>query len=62
MIQNLLNSSGQSNAMQRAVQMNNYVNSINSQWEPVQKCSPTAQGMDNMKAFDKVLQATSKAK
>lgn len=62
MIQNLLNSSGQSNAMQRAVQMNNYVNSINSQWEPVQKSSPNAQGMDNMKAFDKVLQATSKAK
>ena len=30
MIQNLLNSSGQSNAMQRAVQMRNQINTINS--------------------------------
>ena len=62
MIQNLLNTSGQSSAMQRAVQMNNYVNNINSQWEPVNKNPNPVQGMDNMKSFDKVLQATSKAK
>ena len=37
MIQNLLSSTGQANAMQRAVQMNNYINSVNSQWEPVSK-------------------------
>ena len=35
MLQNLLSSSGQSNAMQRAVQMNNYVNKYNAQWAPV---------------------------
>ena len=37
MIQNLLSSSGKSSAMQRAVQMNNYVNNLNSQWAPVEK-------------------------
>ena len=32
MIQNLLSSSGKASAMQRAVQMNNYVNTLNAQW------------------------------
>lgn len=60
MIQNLLSSSGQSSAMQRAVQMNNYVNSLNSQWAPVEK---TAQNMPKDGAsFDKVLQASAKTK
>lgn len=61
MIQNLLSSSGQSSAMQRAVQMNNYVNSINSQWTPVEKTDS-----NNVKAatasFDKVLQDGAKVK
>ena len=42
MIQNLLSSSGQSAAMQRAVQMNNYANSLNAQWAPVEKTSNEA--------------------
>ncbi len=37
MIQNLLSSSGQASAMQRAVQMNNYVNNFNAQLNPVEK-------------------------
>lgn len=61
MIQNLLSSGGQASAMQRAVQMKNYVNSINSQWTPVEKTA-----FQNAKsepvAFDKVLQASAKAK
>ena len=36
MIQNLLSSSGKASAMQRAVQMNNYVNTLNAQWAPVE--------------------------
>lgn len=62
MIQNLLSSSGQASAMQRAVQMNNYVNSINSQWTPVAK--PNSEQVTNSKieSFDKVLQAGAKAK
>ena len=32
MIQNLLSTSGQASAMQRAVQMNNYANSIRNMW------------------------------
>lgn len=60
MIQNLLSSSGQSSAMQRAVQMNNYVNSLNSQWAPVEK---TVQNIPKDGAsFDKVLQAGAKTK
>lgn len=60
MIQNLLSSSGQSSAMQRAAQMNNQINSINSQWIPVTKAA------DNVKnesvSFEKVLQAGAKTK
>lgn len=61
MIQNLLSSSGQSSAMQRAVQMNNYVNSINSQWTPVQKAS-NQQIQPETVSFDKVLQNGVKVK
>lgn len=60
MIQNLLSSSGQSSAMQRAVQMNNYVNSLNAQM------TPAAKGTEEVKtdkpSFDKVLQSTAKTK
>lgn len=62
MIQNLLSSSGQASAMQRAVQMNNYVNSINSQWAPVSKPNPAQQVTQNVESFDKVLQAGAKTK
>ena len=61
MIQNLLSSSGQSSAMQRAVQMNNYVNSINSQWTPVQK-SEAQQMKPEVVSFDKVLHNGAKVK
>ena len=37
MIQNLLSSSGQASAMQRAVQMKGYADSLNAQWAPVEK-------------------------
>lgn len=60
MIQNLLSSSGQSSAMQRAVQMNNYVNSLNSQWTPVEKAAQNVP-KDGV-SFDKVLQAGAKTK
>lgn len=62
MIQNLLSTSGQSTAMQRAVQMNNYVNSINSQWAPVEKPTNLPQNTTNTVSFDKVLQAGAKTK
>ena len=61
MIQNLLSSSGQANAMQRAVQMNNYVNNMQSQWVPVPK-STTAQNNTEIPSFDKVLQSGAKVK
>ena len=54
MIQNLLSSSGQSSAMQRAVQMNNYVNNFNAQWAPVEK-SVSEAPKSNVQSFDKVL-------
>ena len=61
MIQNLLTSSGQASAMQRAVQMNNYVTSINSQWAAVDK--KNAESISpNIESFDKVLQAGAKSK
>ena len=62
MIQNLLNTSGQTAAMQRAVQMNNHVNSINSQWEQVNKASSQMNPAQNVASFDKVLQSTAKTK
>ena len=63
MIQNLLSSSGQANAMQRAAQMNNYVNNINAQWTPVDKAQNTSQlQAQEPVSFDKVLQAGAKVK
>lgn len=60
MIQNLLSSSGQSAAMQRAVQMKSYANSLNAQWTPVEKADANA--AKEIPAFDKVLQASAKTK
>ena len=64
MIQNLLSSSGKSSAMQRAVQMNNYVNTLNSQWTPVEKQNQTtdAQLPNNIQSFDSVLKKSSNVK
>jgi soluble lytic murein transglycosylase-like protein len=61
MIQNLLSSSGQSSAMQRAVQMNNQIQSINSQWFPVEKASGNIKNNESV-SFEKVLQAGAKTK
>ncbi len=63
MIQNLLNNSGKSAAMQRAVQMNNYVNNLNSQWYPVEK--KDVQNLNSntqIQSFDKVLKSSAKVK
>ena len=62
MIQNLLSSSGQASAMQRAVQMNNYVNNINSQWIPISKPDTTSLQNNTPLSFEKVLQAGAKTK
>ena len=64
MIQNLLSSSGKSSAMQRAVQMNNYVNTLNAQWTPVEKQSQAADAQlpNNIQSFDSVLKKSSNIK
>lgn len=64
MIQNLLSSSGKSSAMQRAVQMNNYVNTLNAQWTPVEKQSQAANAQlpNNIQSFDSVLKKSSNVK
>ena len=64
MIQNLLSSSGKSSAMQRAVQMNNYINTINSQWMPVEKTDATINPEKNktIQSFDSVLKNTTQVK
>ena len=61
MIQNLLSTSGQSNAMQRAVQMNNHVNNINSQFIPIDKESSIA-SVNKKESFENVLKTSSKVK
>lgn len=62
MIQNLLSSTGQANAMQRAVQMNNYINSVNSQWEPALKGNTQAAANTEVPSFEKVLKEGAKTK
>lgn len=62
MIQNLLSSSGKSAAMQRAVQMNNYINTLNSQWAPVEKTAEGVQADKTIQPFDSVLKNTAKVK
>ena len=61
MIQNLLSSSGQASAMQRAAQMNSYVNKYTAQYVPVEK-NNLNQPVKNIQSFDKVLQASAKTK
>ena len=62
MIQNLLSSSGQTNAMQRAVQMNNYIDKFNSQYNNVNKTIENRELPNNVQSFDKVLQSSAKIK
>ena len=62
MIQNLLSTSGHSSAMQRAVQMKNYVNNINSQWTAVEKQDLQAKTSAKTQSFSDVLNNTSKVK
>ena len=63
MIQNLLNNSGKSAAMQRAVQMNNYVNNLNAQWYPVEKNDiQVSNSNSQIQPFDKVLKSTAQVK
>lgn len=63
MIQNLLNTSGKSSAMQRAVQMNNYANNLNAQWSPVAKQTPVNEPVtQNIQSFDSVLKNSAKVK
>ncbi|MBO5739257.1 lytic transglycosylase domain-containing protein [bacterium] len=61
MIQNLLSSSGQANAMQRAVQMNQQVNNINAQWSPIEKTANSNIPPEKV-SFDEVLKAGAKTK
>ena len=61
MLQNLLSSSGQSSAMQRAVQMNNYVNKYNSQWVQVNETAAQT-NTNNIQSFDSVLKSSAKVK
>ena len=62
MLQNLLNSSGQANAMQRAVQMNSYVHKYNSQWQPVEKKDITVNNNASVQSFDTVLKNSASVK
>ena len=65
MIQNLLSSSGKSAAMQRAVQMNNYINTLNAKWTPVEKkadCIIDTPQKNDIQSFDNVLKSSAKVK
>ncbi len=61
MIQNMLSSSGHANAMQRAVQMNNYIQKYNPDWTPVEKNTQAANN-NEVQSFDKVLKNTASVK
>ena len=65
MLQSLLSSSGKANAMQRAVQMNNYVNKYNDQWTPVSTNNQLQQTNANpvqIQSFDSVLKKSATVK
>ncbi len=63
MIQNLLSSSGKASAMQRAVQMNNYVNNLTAEWTPVEKqAENTDNKVNSIQSFDNVLKSSAKTK
>jgi len=61
MLQSLLATSGQSSAMQRAVQMNSYVNKYNDVWVPAEKTS-AQNTSQQIQSFDKVLQNSANVK
>lgn len=61
MLQNLLSSSGKTAAMQRAVQMNQYINKYNDQWVPVTKVE-NEQKQAEIQSFDKVLKNSATVK
>lgn len=62
MIQGLLNSSGQAKAMQRYMQMNNYVNSVTGQKALVSKNNQVElPPKDSVQSFDNVLKSTAKS-
>ena len=62
MLQNLLNSSGHANAMQRAVQMNSYINKFNPEWQGVEKTTEVQSQMKDIKSFDTVLKDSATVK
>lgn len=62
MLQSLLASSGQTSAMQRAVQMNNYVNKYSDQWIPANQNNKSIVANTEVQSFDKVLKNTAKVK
>jgi soluble lytic murein transglycosylase-like protein len=57
----MLSSSGHANAMQRAVQMNNYIQKYNPDWTPVEKNTQAANN-NEIQSFDKVLKNTASVK
>ena len=61
MIQNLLATSGQTSAVQRAVQMKNYANNLSAQWQPVESVNVNSQQVMTQ-SFDNVLKAGAKVK
>ena len=61
MIQNLLSSSGQANAMQRAVQMNSYIQKYNPDWAPVENNTQAVNNKE-VQSFDKVLRNSASVK
>ena len=64
MLQNLLSSSGHASAMQRAAQMNSYVNRYNDQWAPVGKnqMQVNNNAVQEVQSFDNVLKASTSVK
>ena len=62
MLQNLLNSSGRSNAMQRAMQMNSYINKYNSEWQGVEKNVDISNQNKPLQSFDTVLKDSATVK
>lgn len=63
MIQNLLSSSGKASAMQRAAQMNNYVNTLNAQWAPVEKQNAAVENQQaKVQSFENVLKNSTSVK
>ena len=65
MLQSLLSSSGHANAMQRAVQMNNYVNKYSDQWVGVNSDTNSQQVNANpsqIQSFDSILKNSATVK